>query len=112
MIGGGRPATSFIASEDFRQIWKGEAMRPALVCFVVMLLPAGSCWCQGSRMTESFQRWEIYGGLALTGPNPSQARSGGAAGFSGYPLGWLGVEGELSVLQGSSGAANTTTLTD
>lgn len=78
-----------------------------------MVLLGTSAWCQASRNGESTEgRWEVYGGLALTGPNSSDARTGGGGGICGYPLRWLGVQGDVSAVQGNPGSTNTTTLTD
>ncbi len=91
---------------------KGDQMR-VLGVWLAMVLLAAPAWCQASRNGESAAgRWEVYGGLALTGPNSSDARWGGGGGICGYPLRWLGVQGDFSVAEGNTGSTNNTTLTD
>ena len=83
------------------------------VCVAMILVSGTVCWCQAPRTAEPAERrWEVYGGLALSGPNSSNARSGAGGGICGYPLLWLGVQGDFSVVQGGNGTANPTILTD
>jgi hypothetical protein len=92
---------------------KRVPMRKLCVCAaLMMILLWRRCWAQASRASEIDHRWEIYGGLALTGPNPSNARSGGGGGLGWYPVRWLGVQGDCSVVFQGAGGGNNTTLTD
>lgn len=88
-------------------------MRLLRFLVIAVFLSGTFCRCQAPRATEAAaRRWEVYGGLALTGPNSSNARTGVGGGIVGYPIRWLGVQGDISAVWGNDGSTNNTTLTD
>ncbi len=88
-------------------------MRVLRLFLACLLLTGGFAWSQGHAATESDNhRWEIYGGPAFTGSNPSGDTFGGGFGVGGNFLRWFGALGEFTLVRGTCCGVNNITLAD
>lgn len=80
---------------------------------MILLLSCAVVWPQGRPLSEAGRdRWEIYGGPAFTGSNPSGDTFGGGLGAAGNFTRWAGVQGEFTFVRGLCCEVNNITLTD
>jgi len=64
-------------------------------------------------LTESaYRRYEVYGGAAFSGSNPSGDTFGGGFGVAGNFRRWAGVLGKFTFVRGTHSVVNQITLTD
>ena len=88
-------------------------MRVPWVSLPVLLLLGTFGWCQPQPLAESsLQRFELYGGPAFTGNNPSRATFGAGFGVAGNLNRWAGVLGEFTFVRDTCCVVNHITLTD
>jgi hypothetical protein len=78
------------------------------------LMLCGVCaWSQAHSSPEfDARRYQIYGGAAFTGSNPSENTQGFGFGFGGDFNRRAGVQGEFTVVRSSCCVVNTVTLID
>lgn len=88
-------------------------MHVGRISLALLLLSGALAWSQGHPVTESrFRRYEIYGGAAFTGSNPSGATFGGGFGAGGDFTRWAGVLGEFTLVRTTCCVVNNITLTN
>jgi hypothetical protein len=97
----------------FNWCGKEDLMIVGRISLALLLLSGALARSQGHPATESqFRRYEIYGGAAFTGSNPSGATFGGGFGGGGNFTRWAGVLGEFTLVRGSCCVVNNITVTD
>ena len=88
-------------------------MRVPWVSLPALFLSGIFAWCQPHPLAESNpQRFEIYGGPAFTGDNPSGATFGAGLGIAGNFNRWAGALGEFTFVRDTCCVVNHITLTD
>jgi len=88
-------------------------MRFTWFALLLMVFLGTRAWGQAQPRSEStLRRYEIYGGSAFSGGNPSGDSFGGGFGFSGNFTRWAGALGEFTILQHTCCVVNSITLTD
>ena len=84
-----------------------------LLAIVLLLVPFSVSLVHAQdRSAGAPARWEIYGGAAFTGSNPSGATYGFNAGIANNFARWLGAAGEFTLVETSCCVVNHIVLTD
>lgn len=84
-----------------------------LLRIALLLTPLLSPWMHAQdRSAFPSGRWEIYGGPAFTGSNPSGATYGFGVGVASHFTHWLGAAGDFTLVQTTCCVVNHIVLTD
>ena len=84
-----------------------------LLAIALLLLPiSGSLAHAQDRSAFAPGRWEVYGGAAVTGSNPSGATYGFNAGITRNFVPWIGAAGDFTLVQTTCCVVNHIVLID